>query len=323
MLVAGIVALGLSLALQPVVIALLRRRGMLDLPGERSSHTVPTPRGGGVAVVLGLLLAAAPFAWHRSAAWILLTIALAAAVGLAEDVRGIPVLPRLLLSLAAIAPVAFSQAADANTFPVLVGLLALAYGVSVVNAVNFMDGINGISAAVGVAAGVAYAALAQAQGRPGMAAVAAAVAGASLGFAPYNVPRARVFLGDCGSYGLGAALGSLAIVLWVSGLTVEAAVAPLALYLVDTGTTLLRRIRSGEAWHLPHRTHVYQRLINLGLSHSAVSGLVLVLVSICAALGAATGRGPGLRVVADALLVLVLLGYLALPTLLSREVTAT
>jgi UDP-N-acetylmuramyl pentapeptide phosphotransferase/UDP-N-acetylglucosamine-1-phosphate transferase len=320
-LVPGLIALAVGLALQPVVIAALRRRGVLDLPDSRSSHTVATPRGGGLALVPALVAGAAPVA-HGTAAWILVSVVLTAGVGLLEDVIGIPVVPRLLLLSAGVAPIAVAEAAG-HRLAVLVALVGFAYAVSVVNAVNFMDGVNGLSASVGVGAGVAYAALAMGHHLPGAVAVGAAVAGASLGFAPYNVPQARVFLGDCGSYGLGAALAGLGIALWLGGLTVEAAAAPLAIYLVDTGTTLLRRVRSGDAWHLPHRTHVYQRLTDLGLSHSQVSGLVLLLVVICAALGAATGLSTGIRVASDLALALVLCGYLVLPTVLGRKATAS
>lgn len=318
MLVAGLVAALVSILLQPVVINALRRHHVLDVPGGRSSHAVPTPRGGGIAVVLGVVVGASSFALHPPAVWMLLAVVLAAGVGLVEDVVGISVVPRLLLLGAAVAPV-LASTEPVRPIALVISVAGFAFVLAVVNAVNFMDGINGITAAVGVAAGAAYAMLAARQDNPGAAAVGAAVAGASIGFAPYNVPRARVFLGDCGSYGVGAALAGLAFALWAGGLTIEGAVAPLALYLVDTGTTLLRRIHQRESWHLPHRTHVYQRLTDAGWSHSRVSGLVLALVAACAGLGAVTGGGALLRAVADFAILLVLCGYLALPRLLDRR----
>jgi UDP-N-acetylmuramyl pentapeptide phosphotransferase/UDP-N-acetylglucosamine-1-phosphate transferase len=110
--------------------------------------------------------------------------------------------------------------------------------VAVVNAVNFMDGINGISAVTGAVAGAAFAWLGAELDDRTLLVLGAAVAGASLAFLPWNAPRARVFLGDVGSYGLGAALAAGVCLALAAGSTPEAAVGPLALYLADTGTVL-------------------------------------------------------------------------------------
>jgi UDP-N-acetylmuramyl pentapeptide phosphotransferase/UDP-N-acetylglucosamine-1-phosphate transferase len=235
-------------------------------------------------------------------------------VGLGEDVRGIPVAPRFALLLLGCLPLGLLVGAASMSAAVL-AVLAVLFGVAVVNAVNFMDGINGISAAQGVVGGVAFAAFAAARDLDELALVAAATAGAALSFAPFNVPRARVFLGDTGSYGLGAVLAGAAVLLLSDGLPVEAALAPLALYLADTGTTLLRRVLGGETWHLPHRTHVYQRLTDQGFSHTQVSALVLGLLALCAGLGALSLVGGSVRTAGDAALLLVVLTYLALPRL--------
>lgn len=328
MLLAGLVALLVGLALQPVAISLLRRQGALDRPTERSSHLIPTVRGGGAAVVIALVLGALMAAFtdrnagSRASLVLLVVVVLCAMIGLAEDLFGVPVVQRFVLLLVATAPLALLSD---GTPAVRAGwaLLAVAFAVAVVNATNFMDGINGISAAQGTAAGLAFAALAYSQDLYAIAVVATAVVGAAASFAPYNVPHARVFLGDSGSYALGGALAGLSIALLAGGLPVEAAVAPLAVYLADTGVTLLRRIRAAEPWHLPHRTHVYQRLTDLGLTHTQVSGLVLVLVVICSALGAVSLTDPAARVVADGALVLVVAGYLSLPRMLkARPVNA-
>lgn len=317
MLLTGFVALVVSLAMQPLATSVLRRNGLLDAPSARSSHLVATPRGGGVVVVAAVLIAGLFHGRDGSSAAILLATALAATVGLVEDVVGVPLARRFLLLVVAVAPLALLPSLG-HERAALAGAVALVYAVSLVNAVNFMDGINGISAAIGVAAGGAYTLMAPGHGGSTLAAVGASVVGASLGFAPYNVPRARVFLGDSGSYGLGAALAGLGIALWGNGLGIEAALAPLTVYLVDTATTLVRRVRGGEAWYLPHRTHVYQRLIDLGLSHAQVSGIVFVLSCSCAALGAVGLRGPVMRVLADLLIGVLLLSYLCLPGVATR-----
>ena len=319
MVTAAVLAFLVSLALQPPIISFLRRSGSLDTPSHRSSHTVATVRGGGLAVVAGIVAGALTLGGSSTAAVLLTATLVAAAVGLAEDLRGVPVLARLLLLILAALPVALLAGSRLH---LLAATVALLYVVAVVNAVNFMDGINGISAAQGVVGGVAFAVTGHLLGEPVVAGFAAAVALAALAFAPYNVPRARVFLGDCGSYGLGASLAGLSVAVWVAGAPLEAAVAPLLLYLADTGSTLLRRYRAGDAWREPHRTHAYQRLTDLGWSHSQVSVLVLVLISVCSLLGAGSTGSVPVRIGSDLGLAAVLAGYLALPRLLREGLIA-
>jgi UDP-GlcNAc:undecaprenyl-phosphate/decaprenyl-phosphate GlcNAc-1-phosphate transferase len=125
-------------------------------------------------------------------------------------------------------------------------------------------------------------------------------------------------LGDVGSYGLGAAFAAMSLLAVTEGLRPEAAVAPLALYLADTGVTIARRVYAGEPWHLPHKRHVYQRLVALGLPHLTVSTMVAVLTAACGGLGVITlvGSNP-VRLTADVGILAVLAGYLALPRLLT------
>jgi len=310
-----VLAFAVAAAAQPVVIKVMRRRGSLDVPSERSSHDVPTPRGGGVAVVLGVLCGAALLDRSAVLGLLLLAVVAAAAVGMAEDLRGVAVGARFGLLCLAVVPVAVIAGRETS---LLLVPLVLVYALAVVNAVNFMDGVNGISAAQGLVGGIAYAVGGSLLEVPAITGVGLLVAAACLAFVPYNAPRARIFLGDVGSYGLGAALAGLSVAIWSAGASLEAAVAPLAVYLADTGTTLLRRVRAGDAWHLPHRTHCYQRLTDVGWTHTRVSVLVLGVSGTCAGLGALGTLGTGVRVAADLALAAVLAGYLLLPRLLAR-----
>lgn len=320
MLPAAALAFAVAAALQPLVIATMRRRGRLDVPSDRGSHQVPTPRGGGIAVVLGVLSGAAFLDGSPELAALVLATALAALVGLAEDLHGVAVPARFLLLCVSALPLAAMAGQEGS---LVLAPLVLVYAVAVVNAVNFMDGVNGISAVQGIAGGGAYAVAGHLLDEPALTGLGLLLAVSCAAFLPYNAPRARVFLGDVGSYGLGAALAGLSVLSWLAGAPLEAAVAPLALYLADTGTTLLRRVRAGEPWHLPHRTHCYQRLIDLGWSHTRVSLLVLGLVLVCSALGGATAIGTGPRVLADLALGAVLTGYLLLPRVLGRSLVSS
>jgi UDP-N-acetylmuramyl pentapeptide phosphotransferase/UDP-N-acetylglucosamine-1-phosphate transferase len=315
------VALVLSLAFQPLAIRILRARKVVDVPGERSSHHTVTVRGGGVVVMLALLAGA--LAQSRDPiSLVLLTVGLmCAAIGFAEDVVGVPVARRFGLLLLALLPLGLLI--PGPPMVQVAGIaVAVLFALAVVNATNFMDGVNGISAAHGLVAGMAYALLAYMHDLSGQASVALATAGAVLGFAPYNVPRARVFLGDSGSYGLGGVLGGLAVSLFAAGLPPEAILAPLGLYATDTSCTLLRRFRAGETLHLPHRTHTYQQLTDLGYSHVQVSGLFLALGLLCSVLGALSLVGPGPRLLGDLALIGLLAAYQRSPRLLARPPAA-
>lgn len=320
MFTASLLAFSVTLVLEPAVIRRLKRRGILDFPGHRSNHTVPTPRGGGIAVMAGVLVGVL-VAQSLLALGLLVGILIAAGVGALEDVRGVPIVPRLLLTsvaaLALLAALAFAGL-PADFSGTLILLVGLPWTLAVVNAVNFMDGINGISAATAIVGGCAYALLGRVVDSDPLTVLGLVAASAAVGFAPYNVPRALVFLGDVGSYGLGAIFAAMSLLAVAEGLPLEAAVAPLALYLADTGMTIVRRVRAGEPWQLPHKRHVYQWLVALGRSHVCVSATIGALTALCAGLGAVSvvGSTPA-RAAAGAGLLMVLAIYLALPRLLA------
>jgi UDP-GlcNAc:undecaprenyl-phosphate GlcNAc-1-phosphate transferase len=316
-------ALVLSLALGPVMIVGLRRLRALDEPCERSSHQAPTLRGGGMAPALAAT--AAVLYGHELTGDLLVGLLVAAllygAIGLVEDLRGVPALPRLAAQLAAavaVLPWLLADLTGPSVWQLAFGAGVVLWLASYVNAFNFMDGINGISVAQVVVAGVTWWLVGQAQGADGVAGAGLVVALAALGFLPYNFPRARVFLGDVGSYFLGAWLAVLAVLGMRAGIAFEAMFAPLALYLADTGATLLRRVRRSDTWHEPHRDHAYQRLHHgLGWSHSRTTAVVAAFMVVCSALGAVSESSSVVaRVVADLALVAVLGGYLVLPRVL-------
>jgi len=309
-------SLAFSLALQPIAIHILKRRTVLDVPNARSSHSVPTPRGGGIVVVgaicLGIVLVA-----DSAMLWgLFLTVAGAALLGFVEDIYGIPVAGRLLGQIAVAVPFVFAAVQGSWLF----GLIAALYMVGSINCVNFMDGVNGITAGFGVAAGISYGLIFQTVSRGDFAAVSLCVAAACFGFLPYNALRARVFLGDSGSYGIGAAVGGLGVLAWVTGVGPVAALAPMVIYIGDTGLVFVRRLISRESLHEAHRSHVYQRLTDLGWSHSQVAILVSLLSLACGLLGVVATMGALQAAVGVALAFIVLL-YLSLPMVIriSRE----
>src|SRR3954470_2162796 len=285
----GIVALALSAAIAPVVLVALRHGRVLDHPSARSSHVSPVPRGGGIAPAIGALaaLAATPSV-PSSERW---TVCVGAAtfglLGLLEDLIGIPALRRLAVQGVVAALVAGLLVRDVSLavpWRLVVAVLVVLWLAAYVNAFNFMDGIDGISVAQAVAAGATWFLVGHHVHDVTLAAGGAVVAGAALGFAPFNLPRAHMFLGDVGSYFLGAWLAVVAVLGLRAGVAPEAVLAPLALYAADTGTTLVRRVARGERWYLPHRDHAYQRLGDGGWSHVQASALVATCIGACGAL---------------------------------------
>jgi UDP-N-acetylmuramyl pentapeptide phosphotransferase/UDP-N-acetylglucosamine-1-phosphate transferase len=197
-------------------------------------------------------------------------------IGLFEDLRGVRALPRLVLQLlvaVAVLPSLLAGISGGDLWRIGAGVAAVVWLVGYVNAFNFMDGINGISVAQVVTAGAAWYLVGRHAAVIDVQAGALIGAAAAVGFAPWNFPAARMFLGDLGSYFLGAWLATLAVVLLRGGVPLEAALAPTVPYLADSGVTLVRRIAAGS-WATPHRDHSYQRLVQLGWSHARTTGLV-------------------------------------------------
>ena len=129
--------------------------------------------------------------------------------------------------------------------------------VGFVNAFNFMDGIDGISALNAVVM-VLWLAMNSYDVDNELSVLCLVVAAAVVGFAPFNLPRARLFLGDVGSYGLGVALSGCAVLAWAGGVPTTVVLAPFVIYLADTSTTLVRRALRRESVTTAHREHVYQ-----------------------------------------------------------------
>jgi UDP-N-acetylmuramyl pentapeptide phosphotransferase/UDP-N-acetylglucosamine-1-phosphate transferase len=286
----------LSAALIVLLLPLLQRYALAK-PNARSSHVVPTPQGAGVAVIgatlaiaaiaavlTGLAVPIAPFAAT-------LFIAL---VGLIDDLRPIPVLPRLLLQAAAVGAIVFLAPAELRVAPAcplyIERALLLVAGLWFVNLVNFMDGLDLMTAAEAApmtAAMILLFWLGEFQPLPAL--VAAALCGAVIGFAPFNRPVAKVFLGDVGSLPIGLLLGWCLLQLAWHGQLIAALLLPLY-YLADATLTLFRRIVRGEPFWIAHRTHFYQRATDNGFTTPQVTGDVFLLNLALAALAIASTR---------------------------------
>ena len=258
--------------------ALARR--LVDEPGARRSHTVATPRGGGIAIVVAMLpaLAASPATAGSLSSRVLTGIGLllVATVGWIDDHRPLSPWIRLAVHVFAAACLGISLWASGGAIAIAAAgaLLALV----LINVWNFMDGIDGLAASQALLVALGCAMLA---GNGGEAWLPLALAAACAGFLPFNLPRARIFLGDVGSGSLGYLLAVLVARQSVpdpeTGLLL---LIPLSAFLVDATLTLARRVLRGEHWWLPHTQHAYQAWVRRCGRHGRVTAAYAAWTSV-------------------------------------------
>lgn len=275
-----------------IVPRLLVHGGFLDMPGERSSHVRPTPKGGGVGIVLAFLAVAVAMDVPMHL-W--LPLCALAALSFANDLRGIAPGRRLAAQLLA-AAVALGGAwcVGSVAWSGLLLLPAVLFVVGTTNCFNFMDGINGIAGICGATALsglIAYGVMVDA---PLLLPVAAVIGGV-IGFLPFNMPRARLFMGDAGSIFLGflfAVTVCISSRSWTEFFVLASFLYP---FYADEAVTMAERIWRGESLMQPHRRHLYQFLANeLGVAHWKVSagyGLVQLVVILLAVVAGRQGLG--------------------------------
>lgn len=285
-------ALAVAAALTGVIRKRALARGHLDVPNARSSHSVPTPRGGGLAIVVTVLAAVglAAVLGHIEAPYAAVLIAcgtLVAAVGYLDDRRGLSALPRLVVHLAASLAVVVLPGLANPGLPVFLALppvivaVILALGVTwCLNLFNFMDGIDGLAGSQAAFVSGASALLIATLRDPvsPLVVLPLATAGACLGFLAWNWPPARIFMGDVGSGFLGFWLAAVALALHQAGaLSIWASAILGSAFIADATVTLLRRAIRRERWHEAHRSHAYQQLARRYGKHRAVTVLLWAL----------------------------------------------
>lgn len=268
-------------------------RGLIDHPGERHSHTESTPRGGGIGLVLALILGSITFLSLLEGFWIeavLPGMVVLALLGWWDDHASLSARFRFFIQLVVSFYLLWCLQADGWSGNLVYQAMAGFFLLWMTNLYNFMDGSNGMVGSQGVFAGTVLAGLYGLAGQVELALASAILAAACLGFLPWNVGKARVFMGDAGSIALGFAFGSLLIY----GVVMDLFQLPVALlvmlvFLADASLTLLMRVIRRERWYNPHRQHLYQRLIASGRTHGSVLlfyqliNLVLVVPAITVA----------------------------------------
>ena len=327
MIAAALIAL-LTLAISLSVTGLVRSyalgRDLMDHPNDRSSHTVPTPRGGGLAILVAIAAGVA-VAWAAGAIPLQMGVTLVTgmgvlgAVGWLDDARGVPPLTRFVIHVL----VGGGTVAAVGGFPILhlgdleitlgyVGSVLATLGVVwAINLFNFMDGIDGIAGSQAVLIFGVAAALLFSRGAVSLALVAAIFASANLGFLVWNWPPAKIFMGDVGSGAVGYLVAALALMADRERSVPVVVFAILGgVFIFDATVTLVRRSVRGKHPAEAHRDHAYQRMTRAWGGHSPVTLAAAVITLLLSGFAAVSVLNPRLLPASGLAAVLVLSGVM-------------
>lgn len=274
------------------------RLHILDHPNERSLHNRPTPRSGGVAMVLAVVIGGVVLplltgaGMSRELLWLGSGVMAVAGVSYLDDRRHIPVVYRLMAHvIAGGLLVAGGLVVEALQLPGIsypapvwgAGFMTVLFVVWMINLYNFMDGMDGFAGGMALFGFGAFAAMGWMAGHAAFAAVSLVIAAAAAGFLVFNFPPARIFMGDTGS----STLGFLAAAMALWGVKADifpfwAAILIFSPFIVDATVTLLRRLLRREKIWQAHKTHFYQRLVQAGWGHRKTVLWEYVLMVACA-----------------------------------------
>ena len=294
-IVMAILALILSLVLVPFVAKIAIKIGAVDKPNARKVHTSLMPRMGGLAIYISFF--AVLFLSHdatKEHLGLFIGGTVLVLVGIIDDIKDIPAKAKLVGQIvAACIVVAFGVRVEFMTNFVLGGMFPLYYFsvpftviwiVAIINAVNLIDGLDGLAAGTSIIAATTMAISGYATGQTEMASIALILIGASLGFLKYNFHPAKIFMGDTGSMFLGYNLAVLAVMGFTKSFTLLSLVTPilvLAIPILDTLFAIIRRKINNEPVFKPDKHHLHHCLLNYGFSHRDT---VLIIYAVSAVL---------------------------------------
>jgi UDP-GlcNAc:undecaprenyl-phosphate GlcNAc-1-phosphate transferase len=282
-LLVAVIALAVTAAAVPVCIVAARRWDILDRPGLLKAQKAPVPYLGGVAVFVGLAVGAG-----AGRPVVLVPLAIALAVGVADDRFDLPPSVRLAAQFGVGAVIAATQPVH---LPGWIGVpLIMAASVILVNGFNLLDGLDMLAAGVAAAAAAGFAVLITGPGRL----LAVSLTAALVAFLGYNRPPARIYLGDGGSYLIGASMTVLLTYTWGVGVSGSKGVLALALLVVpvaEVACAVVRRRRSGRSLLAGDRAHPYDLLVARGWPRPAASAAYIAVEAVVVAVVAVVGHG--------------------------------
>lgn len=306
--VAFLLPFGVSLALTPLVVYWCKKKGLYDQPGPRKIHTRPIPRLGGISIFAAFWTGMASVFLLNGVIptelfFVFLGSLIIFAIGLFDDLRTSDWRLKLLVQILGGAVLVAGGMAVRVLYVPFVGEWNLGFSslpvtllwvIILTNSINLIDGLDGLAAGVSLIVALTLFLAGHFLELPLLAVFALSLAGASAGFLPFNYFPARIFMGDSGSLTLGFLFASLGLLFPIKGFAATALFIPLltlGVPLAEAGTTFIRRLKSGQAWHAADQEHLFHRLLELGLSHKvtvwlfyssslAFSFLVLCLVTL-------------------------------------------
>jgi len=273
-----------SLASTYCLILLAKSKGILDIPGKRSSHVSPTPRGGGFSVVLAVTLCILWFVYdsgdQSNWAWFGATLFFVALVGFIDDIKGLSACLRaclyVLFSLIYIISAhGFDIATKIEVIQIILGALVLTW---MINLYNFMDGADGVAGLQALIVAIPVTVILVFSKQFEIASLCLVIAASVLGFLVWNWAPAKIFMGDVGSCSLGFIFGCLMYQTHIDEIiSIFFWLILMSMFLVDSTLTLLTRFLRGEKWYEAHCSHAYQRYLQLGNSHQKLAiGMLMV-----------------------------------------------
>ncbi|WP_417342493.1 MraY family glycosyltransferase, partial [Evtepia gabavorous] len=326
-----VAALLISFIATPVVKSIAQMVGAVDVPKDnRRMHNHPIPRMGGLAIFLGFLLSTLIFVpMSSSMRGMLLGGVIIVILGIFDDIYALPALPKLLVQIAA----ALVAVLHGNVIQVLsnpnifsenpywtLGSLAVPLSViwivAITNAVNLIDGLDGLAVGVATISSLTMLVIAMLVSENVVALMMAALAGGCIGFMPYNLNPAKIFMGDTGSTFLGFVLATVSIQGLFKFYTIISFAVPflmLGLPLFDTCFAILRRLAKGQSPMAPDRSHVHHRLIDMGFNQKQAVAILYVISAIL-------GLSAVVLTTSGALKAMVLLCALCLAGLISGKI---
>jgi UDP-N-acetylmuramyl pentapeptide phosphotransferase/UDP-N-acetylglucosamine-1-phosphate transferase len=284
-----LVPVATALACAAVILGLLKRASglPLDHPNERSLHETPVPRVGGVGIIAGSLLA---FLLLRAEPLLAALVAALSVVSYLDDRSHLPIAVRFAAHAAAAVAFVYAVAPDLHPLWQVVTVLAAVW---MTNLYNFMDGSDGLAGGMTMFGFGAYAVAAWLGASPVFASAGASIAAAAAAFLAFNFHPARAFMGDVGSIPLGFLAAAMGLLGWRDGLwPLWFPVLVFSPFIVDASITLARRMLRGERFWQAHKSHYYQRLVQLGWGHRKTALVEYALMTGCAVLALAVRTAP-------------------------------
>ena len=287
-----------SLISTPVVRSLAFRVGAVDVPKDnRRMHNHPIPRMGGLAIFFGFILSVLLFVpLTQQLRTMLLGAVVIVILGIFDDIYALPAMPKFMIQIAAalVAVLGGNRIFGLSNINIFssdpyweLGWLSIPISVlwivGITNAVNLIDGLDGLACGVSTISSMTLLVIALNVAEPDVAVLTAALAGACIGFLPYNLNPARIFMGDTGSTFLGFVLAVVSIQGLFKFYTIISFAAPflmLGLPIFDTCFAILRRVSKGQSPMAPDRGHIHHRLIDMGFSQKQAVAMLYVISAI-------------------------------------------